>query len=102
MPPRTNRGTRSADQNNEARRSLANRRESKVEDDSDSLMSGVSDDDDEGEDEDDGEQVEIGNRRRNSHIFNGELKMPPYEHTKRQLSQLFGVFDLGEIIPNLG
>lgn len=26
-----------------------------------------------------------------THLFNDELKMPPYEHAKRQLSQLVGM-----------
>lgn len=100
MTPRTNRVTRSA---YEARRSLTDRREPKAESDSDSLMSGVSDDnDDDDGDDDDGEQGANVNRRRNSHIFSGELKMPPYEHAKRQLSQLLGVFHRGEIVSNLG
>lgn len=79
-------------------RSLVEQRESIVEDDNDSLMSGGgSEDDDEEEDEndDDEENIENGNITRSSHVFKGEFIMPPYEHAKRQLSQLYGMFHLG-------
>lgn len=101
MPPTANRRIRPTNSNDDTRRSLLERRESKAGDDSDSLMSGAGSDDDDGEEDEDegeGENGENGERNRSSHVFKGEFIMPPYEHAKRQLSQLFGMFHLGEII----
>ena len=95
MPPTINRRKQSINLVDDKSRSLAERRESIVEDDSDSLMSGggsEDDDDEEDENEVEEENIETGNRARSSHIFKGEFIMPPYEHAKRQLSQLFGIF----------
>lgn len=70
-------------------RGLIESRSSRAEDDSDSLMSGgLSDDED--NDEEGAEDEEIERRDTNFNIFKGDLKMPPYEHAKRQLSQLLG------------
>lgn len=74
-------------------RGLIESRGPRVEDDSDSLMSGgLSDDED-----NDGEGAENGeseHRDANSNLFSGDLKMPPYEHAKRQLSQLLGMVNV--------
>lgn len=51
-------------------------------DDNDSLMNG------EGEDEEDHEEEDGDD---NSGIFKKSLRMPPYEHAKRKLSQLIGM-----------
>ena len=101
MPPTTNRRIRSTNLADDPNRSVLERRESMVGDDSDSLMSGgASEDDDEDDDENEveGENRENGNTNRSSHVFKGEFIMPPYEHAKRQLSQLFGMFRNGKII----
>lgn len=100
MPPTTNRRVRSANLDDDRNRSVSDRRESIVEGDSDSLMSGggsEDEDDNEDEDEGEGENRENGNENRTSLIFKGEFIMPPYEHAKRQLSQLYGMFHPGKI-----
>lgn len=101
MPPTTNRRIRSINLDDDRNRSLAERRDPIVEGDSDSLMSGGGSEDDDDGDEDENEVeeeiIESGNRNRTSHIFKGEFIMPPYEHAKRQLSQLYGMFHLGKI-----
>lgn len=51
-----------------------------VDDENDSLMSGE-DENDEDDEEEDGDDIGI---------FRRSLKMPPYEHAKRKLSQLIG------------
>lgn len=100
MPPTTNRRVRPINADDDANPSLLEQRESKLGDDSDSLMSvGASEEDDGDEDEDEieGESRENGVVARTSHVFKIEFIMPPYEHAKRQLSQLFGGYHLGNI-----
>lgn len=103
MPPTANRRIRSANLDDDKNRSVIERQEPIVEGDSDSLMSGggSADDDDDDIDEEEiefeEENRESGNPTRSSHVFKGEFIMPPYEHAKRQLSQLFGMFHLGII-----
>lgn len=95
MAPTTNRRKQSMNLVDDKSRTLAERRKSIVEDDSDSLMSGGGSEDEDDEDDEnevEGENLENGNRTRSSHIFKGEFIMPPYEHAKRQLSQLYGMF----------
>lgn len=57
-----------------------------LDDDNDSLMSGPEEEDEDGE-EDDGND---------GGIFKNSLKMPPYEHAKRKLSQLIGMLQRWE------
>lgn len=52
-----------------------------LEDDNDSLMNGDDEDDEDREEDDDDRSV----------LFKKSLKMPPYEHAKRKLSQLIGM-----------
>jgi hypothetical protein len=92
MPPTANRLTRSNNLDKETRRSGIEQQEPKIGEDNDSLMSGGgSDDEDDDEDTDDEEEGRTQNRNQNSNFFNDELKMPPYEHAKRQLSHLYGM-----------
>lgn len=46
-------------------------------------------DDEEERDVDDGQ-----NEDESTNVFMEELKIPPYEHAKRQLSQLLGIMEL--------
>lgn len=59
----------------------------KVESDDEIETSEEPSDDSELEDE----AFEADENEEPTHLFNDELKMPPYEHAKRQLSQLIGM-----------
>ncbi len=99
MPPTANRLTRSNNLDKETRRSGIEQQVPKGGEDSDSLMSGGgSDDEDDEQDTDDEEEGRTQNRNQNSNFLNDELKMPPYEHAKRQLSHLYGMSQIWEII----
>ena len=100
MPAALNRASRSVKVDERSRQTLRQQDDENLEADSDALMSWAAsdDDDDDGEAEEDeegeDEENDIGN---GLHMFKGEFMMPPYEHTKRRLSQLYGKFQFGKM-----
>lgn len=81
--------------NNAARKTRAPRGRalSEKDDDKDSPTSCefFTDDDDDGDDDDKGEGEYEEAEVENEGVFKSRLKMPPYEHAKRKLSQLTGM-----------
>lgn len=81
--------------NNAARKAMASvgRAPGEKDDDKDSPTSGEflidDDDDDDDDDEEEGEYEE--DEEEDEGVFKSRLKMPPYEHAKRKLSQLTGM-----------
>lgn len=81
--------------NNAARQAMASRGSAlgEKDDDKDSPTSGEflidDDDDDDDDDEEEGEYEE--DEEEEEGVFKSRLKMPPYEHAKRKLSQLMGM-----------
>lgn len=80
--------------NNAARKAMAARGRvlGEKDDDKDSPTSGeffIDDDDDDDDDEEEDEYEE--EEEEDEGVFKSRLKMPPYEHAKRKLSQLTGM-----------
>lgn len=80
--------------NNAARKAMALRGKALGEkDDKDSPTSGefLIDDDDDDDDDDEEEGEYEDDEEEDEGVFKSRLKMPPYEHAKRKLSQLTGM-----------